>query len=102
MKYILYFHGFLYFHSCEIQLLVSPAKQERHIGIRIPTCRSPQRNTFGFQSITLEGMPQFHLIFTEGSSRIRYRSCADPGIFVRGGGSRSALQKSSDNVFFVF
>ena len=49
-------------------------------------------------------MPQFHLIFTEGSSRIRYRSCADQGIFVRGGGgggSRSALQKSSDNVFFL-
>ena len=47
MKYILYFHGFLYFHSCEIQLLVSPAKQERHIGIRIPACRRPQRNPRG-------------------------------------------------------
>ena len=27
-------------------------------------------------------------------------SCANPGTFVRGGGSRSILQKSSDNLFF--
>ena len=29
-------------------------------------------------------------------------TCAEPGIFVRGGGSRSISQKSSDNVFFFF
>ena len=38
-------------------------------------CRhSPHCHTLGFQSITLEGMHQFHSNFTEGSSTIKYKS----------------------------
>ena len=31
-------------------------------------------HTFGFRLMTLEGMHQFHLNFTEGSSIVKYRS----------------------------
>ena len=37
------------------------------------------------------------MIFTENALKRLNNSCADPGIFVRGG-----PEKSSDNVFFVF
>ena len=36
--------------------------------------------TFGFRSITLEGMHQFHLNFTEGSNIIKFRSSSKRGV----------------------
>ena len=37
-------------------------------------------SSVGFQSITLEGMHQFHLNFTEGSSIIKYRPSSQKGV----------------------
>ena len=45
-------------------LFVSPAKHGPHIGIIIAA--SSRRHTFGFRSITFEGMHQFHSKFTKG------------------------------------
>ena len=40
-------------------------------------------HNFGFRSITLEGMHQFHLNFTEGSSTIHYMSSLIRGEVIR-------------------
>ena len=43
-------------------------------------CRHcPRCHTFGFQSITLEGIHRFHSNFTEGSSIIKYRASMKGG-----------------------
>ena len=43
-------------------------------------CRHcPRCHTFGFHSITLEGMHRFHSNFTEGSSIIKYRASMKGG-----------------------
>ena len=39
--------------------------------------------TFGFRSITLDGMHQFHFNFTEGSSINKYRSSLKKGVSLK-------------------
>ena len=60
---------------------MSPAKHVRHIGIMTPkgSSSSSALSHFGFRSITLEGMRQFHFNFTEGSIIIEYRSSSKKG-----------------------
>ena len=50
---------------------MSPAKNGGHIGIMSPSA-SLCCHTFGFRSITFEGMHQFHSNFREMSSIIQY------------------------------
>ena len=47
-------------------------------------CRHRRQHTLGLRSITLEGMHQFNLNFTAGSSIIKYRSSS-----IRGGNQQN-------------
>ena len=40
-------------------------------------------DTFGFRSITFEGMHQFHVLFTKGYSIIKYRTSSNLGGVIR-------------------
>ena len=59
---------FLIFDHLYGPIFVSPMKHGR-----------PRCHTFGFRSLTLEGMHHFHSNFTEGSSIIKYRSSLKRG-----------------------
>ena len=58
--------------ACEARMI-----QRDHIWWRR---RRPRHHTFGFRSITLEWMHQFHFNFTEGSSIIKYTKSLTRGI----------------------
>ena len=59
---------------CRLQSMVNT------YGSCLRRCRHrPRCHTLGFQSITLEGMHQFHSNFTEGSSIIKYKSSMKGG-----------------------
>ena len=58
--------------SCHLRIMLDtygPCLHRHHRLLRCPRC-----NTFGFRSITFEGIHQFHSNFTEVSTIIKYRS----------------------------
>ena len=69
-------------HICDLVIIVSPAKQGWHIGIMTLWRRGRRLrlHTFGFRSITIEWMHQFHSNITERSNIIKCRSRSIKGV----------------------
>ena len=62
----------MYIFLCRLQIMVVTYGSCLGRHRRLLSC--PRSNTFGFRSITFEGIHQFHSNFTEMSNIIKYRS----------------------------